>query len=436
MNVEARNQLFLQGKTDTEGLFPQLDELKKQTLKFNFDFGLKELPQEPGLLLIRGARQMGKSTWLEEKLYKTLSDFGKASAFYLNGDFLSSVDHLANEVSDLVRLFPKNNPIKRIFIDEITAISDWENAIKRLYDMGITRDILIITTGSKAIDLRRGAERLPGRKGKLDRTTYHFTHIPYIEFERVARKIFKENTLYAYLFTGGSPLAANALCNQGKLPEYVITLTKDWIFGECAAQGRSRNLLHWLTQALLTKGCTPVSLTKLAREASAANNTTLQGYIELLCDLLCMSTTYQIDPHTHHPIPRKEHKYHWIHLLAALSFLPNQMRDLESFKAQSREEMSVWWEWAVAQELWRRKVTAGEEMPETLFFWKNHEHELDFFKTKNHWIEVKLGRVKFSEFQWFAKSFPKDELTLINTEEFQEGAIQGVTLENFLRNKG
>ena len=61
--------------------------------------------------------------------------------------------------------------MRRLFIDEITALPQWEVAVKRLADRRVLRDVLLVTTGSRATDIRRGSE-LPGRKGKLARTDY------------------------------------------------------------------------------------------------------------------------------------------------------------------------------------------------------------------------------------------------------------------------
>lgn len=64
MNVNQINQALMQGKIESPGVLPHLDTLSLAPFKFEVDFGLKQLPNEPGILLIRGARQYGKSTGL------------------------------------------------------------------------------------------------------------------------------------------------------------------------------------------------------------------------------------------------------------------------------------------------------------------------------------------------------------------------------------
>ncbi len=104
------------------------------------------------MLMIRGTRQYDKSTWLESILKQTITEFGPASAFYLNGDNILELEKLEIEIQ------------KRLLIDELTTIPNWETALKRLADRGELKDILVVTTESNAIDLRRGTERLPARQ--------------------------------------------------------------------------------------------------------------------------------------------------------------------------------------------------------------------------------------------------------------------------------
>ena len=83
MDITTMNEILARGELDTPGLFPRLAQLQASPYIFKMDFGMKTLPLEPGMLLIRGARQYGKSTWLEQQLYHTVQQFGGSSAFYL-----------------------------------------------------------------------------------------------------------------------------------------------------------------------------------------------------------------------------------------------------------------------------------------------------------------------------------------------------------------
>ena len=433
MDVKARNSFYLAGKTLESGLFPQLDAIKHWPVSFKAEFGLDTLPEEPGLILIRGARQIGKSTWLEQQIYDHIQQNGPNSTLYLNGDELLNADALQKIIRDYLPLLSTTKTVPKIFIDEITAIPHWEQAIKRLYDAGETRHVLIITTGSKAIDLRRGTERLPGRKGRISRSNYIFTHISFKQFKNQCESYFKEDLLWAYILTGGSPIAINELIQTGYLPEYVIDLTKDWILGECTLQGRSRNLLNWIIQAVIARGGDPIPLDKLAKECGAANNTVVRGYVDLLGDLLALSTVYPVDSNTGHPVPRKSQKYAWTYSLAAVSFDPRRLRSVEDFKKLSSEQQACWLEWLVAGELFRRAAIAGHETPELLYYWQSSQHELDYRVSDRHWLEIKRGQTRETDFMWFPHVFPKQFLQVLSLEStFQSGFSEGITFETFL----
>ena len=436
MENKVINQHLIMSETIEEGVLPHLDALKKARFIFEVDFGLPLLPEEPGILLIRGPRQYGKSTWLEQQIAKTISQFGRGSALYLNGDEISDYKALAQEIRLLIGLFSPHAPVKRLFIDEITAVKDWQKAIKRLADAGELKALLLVTTGSKASDLRRGTERLPGRKGKLDRTQYIFTPLSYRAFYEQCHDFFQSDTLMAYLLSGGSPMGANALADTGRLPEYLVEVVNDWIVGEVSAAGRSRAPLMAVFQNLYKMACTPIGQAKLARESGMANNTIAQGYIDVLADLMIIEPAFPYDPERQLTIFRKPCKYHFVNLLAAMCWHPQKPRTIAELKALGAPALGAIFEWAVAQEIWRRTcISTPETMPEHLHFWQSKSHEIDFvIPDLQAYIEVKSGAENPMNFLWFVKSFPHDMLTVINQNGFTAGNLRGITLEEFLMN--
>lgn len=426
------NQALSAGAIDQPGIFPHVENLGHMPFIFNMEFGLDTLPDQPGLILIRGARQYGKSTWLELKLKETIEQFGAGSAFYLNGDELRDRHALIEAIQELLPLYGPTAGVRRLFIDEITAVENWQKALKILADQGNLRTLLVVTTGSKASDLRHGTERLPGRKGKLDRTTYHFLPVSYKEFKRVCGSRLGQNTLPAYMLSGGSPVACSELASHGRIPEYVIEMTRDWIYGEVVSSGRNRSSLIGVMEGLHRFGGTPVGQAKLAREAGLANNTVAAGYIETLMNLLSVGTAYAWDTAKHRPNKRKPGKFHFINLLVATAWHPAGIRSVDDYRSLPAEEQAKLIEWQVATECWRRAALRGEEFPELTSFWASKEHEIDFVTDKNTFIEVKRGKRSPLEFKWFSKVFPHDRLIVVNQTSFETEQIQGVTLERFL----
>lgn len=432
MDTVQTNEALSRGAVSEPGVLPRLEALKEKRFVFRMNFGLNDLPAEPGLLLVRGARQYGKSTWLQQQIRQTIEEHGNGSAFYINGDELRDASSLVEAIRELLPLYNSGTTIRRLFIDEITAIGNWEKGLKILLDAGELRRVLVVTTGSKAVDLRRSSERLPGRKGKLDRTSYLFTPLSYAEFKRVCGSKLKKWTLPAYVLSGGSPVACGELAEHGRIPEYVIELTRDWLYGEFAAAGRSRSSLLGVMECLHRFGGTPVGQAKLAREAGLANNTVAAGYIELLDDLLCVATSHAWDITKKRASRRRPCKFHISNLLAAVAWHPGRIRSIDDYLGLPPEEQAKMLEWLLAQEIQRRRAIRGDDLSESMLFWSDKSHEIDFVLDSNTFVEAKIGKSGPMEYRWFSKLFPKGNLTVINKRRFDTERTRGVVLEDFL----
>lgn len=432
MDVIQINEHLLHGRTEERGLFPHLEGLALSPFVFRVDFGLEELPAEPGVILVRGPRQYGKSTWLEGQVQATVTEYGPATAFYLNGDEIADAEALVDAIRELLPLFGNEAPVRRLFLDEITAVREWERGLKRLIDAGELRKVLVVTTGSRATDLRRGVERLPGRKGRLDRTAYLFTPLAFSEFSRVCGECLGENVLAAYLLSGGCPLAASEIAAHDRLPEFVIEMVRDWVLGECAASGRDRSSLLAVWDVVLRRGGTPIGQAAVAREAGLANNTVAAGYLELLADLMCLGIAHAWDSNRRVSVRRKPAKFPPINLLAAVAFDRARLRTVADFQALAPEEQGRWLEWLAAQEISRRAARLGEPTPELLNYWEGGDREIDFIVRSDLAIEVKRGGASAFEFSWFPRTFPKSRLCVVGRERFQADQIRGMTMEEFL----
>ncbi|MBK9576677.1 MAG: ATP-binding protein [Fibrobacteres bacterium] len=434
MNVDDVNRCLSEGRIDVLGVFPRLDALGGRKLVFRTEFGLDELPDQPGLLLVRGARQYGKSTWLEGQLRKTIETHGAGSGFFLDGDHCRDADDLSRRISDVASMFRKDASVRRLFIDEITAVDNWESAIKRPLDRGELAKVLVVTTGSRASDLRRGSERLPGRKGRLDRTHWLFTPISYGEFLRATGKRHSQQTLIGYLLTGGSPVACTEMAQTGRLPHWTLETVRDWILGECARADRPRRSLVSVMEQIHRGGGSPIGQTKLAKEAGLANNTVAAGYVELLADLQVLGISGAWDADRSLEIARKPAKFPFVNLLAAVAWSEASPYSVEEFLAMPPQRQGVWMEWLIAQELYRRAAIRGKDEPERLPYWQGGDHEIDF-AGRDEWIEVKRGKTSPVEFAWFARSFPKRHLTVVGDSTWETDHVRAIRFEHFLLEK-
>jgi len=443
MNCDERNRLFSEGNLDREDLWPKTSEYESRRFQFRWEFGLSDLPKQPGIITIRGARQIGKSTWLEFRLKDTLEDFGPGSAFFLNGDYIYSHQEFEESLLRLEQAFNKKAKVRRIFIDEITQIKNWERVIKRLIDSGHLRDVLIVTTGSNAADIRRGGEKLPGRKGNLIRSEYIFLPISFKEFYYQVKDevgMFKNDTLFAYLLSGGSPLAVEGLYRDEKLEESFISLISDWVLGDIVSSGRSRIFVLNLLQKIYQVGPSPVSYTKLAKDAGLSNNSAALDYIEKLSDLLCVIPLMPWDHQKNRSISRKASKIAFINLSMAWTFHPDAPRYIHEIRNFDKKNKAMLYEWAVAQELWRRQHLAAQidnknsyQQP-ALSYWSSQDHEIDFVTHDKQFYEVKAGPTSPHEFPWFPQIFPKGKLNIISDSTYETDYLKSVQLKDFLLN--
>jgi predicted AAA+ superfamily ATPase len=163
-----------------------------------------------------------------------------------------------------------------------------------------------------------------------------------------------------------------------------------------------------------------------------ANNTVAHGYLDFLSDLLILGTSEPWDASRSIRMARKASKYPFVNLLAANTWLPNRHTTAASLEMAPSDEKGVWWEWAVAAELFRRAAKVGDPTPLHSLFWRSQDHEIDFIRRDRPWIEVKAGRASPFEFDWFVRAFPRQRLLIVSAERFDGAGVRGVTLEDFL----
>jgi predicted AAA+ superfamily ATPase len=121
-----------------------------------------------GIHVIRGPRQVGKSTELKLLAQRAIAGgLSPRSVVYLSLDAIDGQPH--GEAADTVAgacALARTKGAKLLLLDEVTSIPKWQLAVKHLFDIGLTRDDVVVCTGSSAVHLRRGVkERLPGRRG-------------------------------------------------------------------------------------------------------------------------------------------------------------------------------------------------------------------------------------------------------------------------------
>jgi len=296
----------------------ELDKHIRTLQRFKYVYNspfLKKDFKTGSLYTIRGPRQIGKTTFLKLFIKEKLKYIPKENIFYWSCDNLTSKEDLITllkEYADFCRV--KNAKPEYILLDEITDIKDWQKAIKFAIDNDITPDACYILTGSNSIDMKKGTERLPGRRGKHGEDLF-FLPLTFREYVQIIEPQWyqkhKQDNLNElkyhsnklkilfekYLITGGIPLVINEYEINNEIPNYIYDLYYSWIIGDVLKEGKTEQTLKEIFKSIFVCYTTPVSWDSLAKRSSIKSHITISSYIELLSNLFVVFCCYFYDIH-------------------------------------------------------------------------------------------------------------------------------------------
>lgn len=270
------------GSADAIERDTQLEELAGLPLVFEHQIPF-DLHKD-SVRTIRGPRQVGKTTLLKRMIRLLIQEGVPArSVMYLDveGANLRTPHDLQESIREFLEWMRSTLPDRRayIFLDEITGIESWGTAIRVLYGRGDLGNTTVMCTGSHARDVKRGAERAPGRKGRVEAwdwimmplsfRDYVLMHDPSLSeklptFDPTnpveAFSIAQELQIHQkvidplferYLSTGGYPHAVTAEVEDQEIPIGVYRLYQEAFRGEIVRGGHRedlfRELVSWLS---------------------------------------------------------------------------------------------------------------------------------------------------------------------------------------------
>ncbi|MCK5545607.1 MAG: ATP-binding protein [Desulfobulbaceae bacterium] len=130
---------------------------------------------EPEILILTGARQVGKTSIVYQLIDNLLKNLqvNPLAIYYFNLDQAQSLDFFENQAALVRFLKPDEREKSYIFIDEIQRLDNPGRFIKGIQDLRLP--LKFILTGSSALDIKtKTAEALTGRKKVF--------HIPPLSF--------------------------------------------------------------------------------------------------------------------------------------------------------------------------------------------------------------------------------------------------------------
>jgi predicted AAA+ superfamily ATPase len=300
-------------KQNWEADDPHLTAVKGMPFRRKFPFGL---PREPGLYVIRGPRQIGKSSWLKSMLLEA-AQLDAARTEFLSCENLGS----SAALSEYLR---STRHARWTFLDEVSFVPGWDRAIK--HEVDSTKDRVLVLTGSQTADLRRGADRMPGRW----RAGGEFLLLPmgfeeHLEMANQAGwpKLERVAALERYFVVGGFPTAMLEGGPEGAFPRKAAQTALSWLIGDAVKLGKQELYLKEVLGQVARTLATPISLQSLAQSTQLGSHHTAQDYIALLEDCFALRSLYAMDPDQGTLRFRKQKKFYftdpvfyWASLLA------------------------------------------------------------------------------------------------------------------------
>lgn len=296
-----------------------------ESLKYVLEPNLvDEIPIDtPGVYILTGARQVGKSTLVKLLIKKILSEKKQEPEhiFYLPCDLIISFHELINEVEHFLSSLPQGSSFY-LFIDEITYVKSWDRAVKHFADLGYFRRGSVLITGSDSSILKEGMKRFPGRRGTAPETDFHYYPLSFGEYvllvepelepvvrqtrhsgnqylinpsqetaEQAVKTISPEivNTLTAlferYLISGGFLTAINELGKNDRIGRYVYNTYIQWIIGDFLKRNKKEHSLKEIMLSLSHRLGKQVSFQNITSATGIQHHSTTQEYLQMLLDM-------------------------------------------------------------------------------------------------------------------------------------------------------
>src|SRR3990167_1118080 len=279
--------------------------------------------EKPGIYLLSGGRQIGKTTSLKllirEKLLK--KEFVPKQIFYLPCDQVET----HQELTRLLRSFLEDVSVTQrkflLMIDEVTYVKEWDRSIKALADEGWFRRGFCIITGSDSAILKEAMGRFPGRRGEAQKTDFLLRPLDFGEYVAlVAPPLFKnpdqksEELLSCfdnYLRCGGHLKAINDLHQKGEVLPATHQTFEQWIQGDFEKKSKSPHHLRGVLKAILETSGSQVSYSSLTQRMGEISKPTFMDYTGFLERLDILFSLEAFDQNRRIGFPKKARKFHF-----------------------------------------------------------------------------------------------------------------------------
>jgi uncharacterized protein len=294
------------------------DLLRFNQAPIRFDHAIPFAFDADAVFSLRGPRQVGKSTLLKRAIQHLLRTRAVPPRCILYTDVegagLSTHLRLRNALSAYLtwaRTSEEPNRRLYLFLDEVTGVKDWGIAVRTLHREGALTNVTVIATGSHALDLARGGETAPGRRGEhavaeldwimmpLAFRDYIAAHNPELAGVLPTIDLFAPHDAYVaaeqiqlhqdaisalfdrYLMTGGYPHAMSDEQSAGRIGAGAYGIYREAMIGQMRRAGHDsgpfREIVSWAADNRLGQ---EFSWSDISANTEIGSKDTARRYIE------------------------------------------------------------------------------------------------------------------------------------------------------------
>jgi len=374
-------------------------------------------PRFERIQILLGPRQTGKTT----SLLQLQKEIGTNLCVLSSADLQQHIGVLWIEQQwEKARRVALENGRAYLFLDEIQKISNWSEAVKKLWDEDKSKKnkIYVCLTGSSSLSIQSGlSESLAGRFEVVPAT-----HGTWSDFKELTN-----GKLEQYIYFGCYPGSLDLISDEERWRAYVnqsiieAVLSRDILL---LARVDKPSLLRQLFHLGCEYTGQILSFNKMIGQLQdAGNSTTLSHYLSLLDQAFMLKGLQQF--HLQGIRTRASSPKYQVHNNALLSAL-----GIYSFK-EAYSSPEIWGRY-VESCVGTYLVNQARIDGFNVFYWRVKNDEVDFVVQKGRnkilAIEVKSGRRgKLSGLKEFKKKFP-DSKTLVL--QLQDGSLGEFLLKN------
>jgi len=386
---------------------------------------LKKFLKLPQIISITGMRRVGKTTLMLKILQDSIQrGYNPHNLLYFSFDEFRDIDirELLNQYERILSKSLKHGKYLILF-DEIQKLKNWEDQIKRLYDI-YKNNVKIIISGSESLFIKKKSRStLAGRLFEFILRPLTFKeYLRFIDVHYEKKELYEkelEEHLTNYKWTQGFPELVN-INDKEIIKKYIKeSIVEKVIYRDIPGLLKIRDIsvLESILTIFMEEPGQIIELSELASELHITRQT-LSMYLRYLESSFLIQKLYNFSKNKR-KTERKLKKYY--PRIVSVDLL---------FKNESASQSKIL-EWFVVNQL------------DVEYFWRDsYKNEVDIIKTKDNKIipiEVKYGKIETKSLLKFMDIYHLNKGYIITSNiealyEHDKKSIQAIPVHKFLIN--